>query len=35
MSEKFAKIRYEELKKYLTDFLGYYPELKAGMQGMK
>lgn len=25
MSEKYAKIRYEELKKYLADFLGYYP----------
>lgn len=35
MSEKAAKDRYTELKKYVADFLGYYPELKIGMKGVK
>lgn len=35
MSEKAAKDRYSFLKKYVTDFLSYYPQLKIGMKGMK
>ena len=35
MSDKAAKDRYAFLKKYLADFLSYYPQLKVGMKGMK
>ena len=29
------KDRYTELKKYLSDFLGEYPELKSAMKGVQ
>ena len=35
MSEKAMKDRYTELKKYLSDFLGEYPELKSAMKGVQ